>query len=37
MLYPYFIFFACEKCTGMPVDKGLDAHSTAWKTFEVRY
>ena len=37
MLYPDFIFFACGKCAGMPVYKGLNAHFKVWKNFEVRY
>ena len=36
-LYPDFIFFACGKCAGMPVDKWLNADSKVWQTFEVRY
>ncbi len=35
MVYPDF--FACEKCTGMLVDKGMNAHLEAWVIFEVRY
>ena len=34
---PISFFFAYGKCAEMPVDKGLNAHSEVWKTFEVRY
>ena len=33
----FHFFFACGKCAGMPVDKGLNADSKVWQTFEVRY
>ena len=34
---PISFFFACGKCTGKPLDKGLNAPFGLWKTFEVRY
>ena len=34
---PISFFFACGKCAGMPVGKGLNADSKVWQTFEVRY
>ena len=37
MLYPYFTFSVCGKCTGMPINKGLNAILRVWKTLEVRY
>ncbi len=35
--YTISLFFACGKCAGMPIDKGLNAYLGVWKTFELRY